>query len=61
MTKHAITTTDAAVLRTQLDQERQKLAQMRFDLADRKLKKTSDIRATRRHIARIMTALRTAK
>lgn len=52
---------DAAELRTLLAQEQQNLAQARFDLADRKLKRTSDIGQARRRIARIMTALQTAK
>jgi len=51
----------AAELKDLLAQEQQKLAQLRFDLADRKLKRTSDINLIRRRIARIMTALRTAK
>lgn len=51
----------AADLRALLATEEGKLAQMRFDLADKKLKRTSDIRETRRRIARIRTALRTAK
>lgn len=57
MAKHTIATTDTDALRTQLEEERARLAQLRFDLADRKLKKTSDIPATRRRIARILTAL----
>jgi ribosomal protein L29 len=51
----------AAELRTALAAEQAKIAQMRFDLADKKLKRTSDIRASRRRTARIQTALRTAK
>lgn len=48
---------DAVELRTLLAQEQQNLAQARFDLADRKLKRTSDIGQARRRIARIMTRL----
>lgn len=60
MAKNAITTTDKDQLRAMLEEERAKIAQLRFDLADRKLKKTSDIRASRRRIARILTALSAA-
>jgi ribosomal protein L29 len=59
--KNAITTTDAGQLKGQLEAERSKLAQLRFDLADRRLKRTSDVRAARRRIARILTALQTAQ
>ena len=45
-------------LKTMLIAEQAKLAQLRFDTADRKLKRTRDIPATRRKIARILTALR---
>jgi len=61
MKREQMTTKSAAELKELLSQEQQKLAQLRFDLADRKLKRTSDIGAARRRIARIMTALRTAK
>lgn len=61
MKREQMKTKAAAELKELLSQEQQKLAQLRFDLADRKLKRTSDIMATRRRIARILTALRTAK
>jgi ribosomal protein L29 len=61
MKKNALTTTSAAELQHQLTDARAKLAQLQFDLADKKLKKTSDIELTRRRIARILTALKTAK
>ncbi len=48
----------AAELQTMLADARAKLAQMRFDIADKKLKRTSDVEATRRLIARALTALR---
>lgn len=49
----------AAELKHQLETARAKLSQLRFDLADKKLKRTSDVEATRRLIARILTALKT--
>ncbi len=61
MKKIDLTTRNAAELETMLQDARGNIAQFRFDLADKKLKRTSDIAATRRLIARIMTALRTAK
>jgi len=61
MKKTDLTTLNATELQTMLEQARARVAQYRFDLADKKLKRTSDIAATRRLIARIMTALRTAK
>jgi ribosomal protein L29 len=60
MKKHDLTGTTAAELRALLDEQRQKIAQFRFDLADKKLKRTSELRNARRTIARILTALRTA-
>jgi ribosomal protein L29 len=61
MKKDDLTTKTAAELQHQLEETSQKLAQMRFDLADKKLKRTSDIARARKLIARLMTALRTAK
>lgn len=60
MKKNDLTTKNRAELQQSLDELRAKLGQLRFDLADRKIKKTSDIPQVRRQIARIMTALRTA-
>lgn len=51
----------AAELHTMLAEAQATLAKLRFDVADKKLKRTSDIPMTRRTIARIMTALTTAK
>jgi ribosomal protein L29 len=59
MKKNDLTTRNAAELHTMLAEARAKIAQLRFDLADKKLKRTSDILATRRQIARILTALTT--
>ncbi len=61
MKKDDLTTKSATELHAMLQNARAKIAQLRFDLADKKLKKTSDIMATRRQIARILTALKTAK
>ncbi|MCC6405357.1 MAG: 50S ribosomal protein L29 [Candidatus Yanofskybacteria bacterium] len=58
MKKHDLTSKNAAELETLLRESQAKVAQMRFDLADKKLKKTSDLRETRRLIARILTALK---
>lgn len=44
-----------------LQNARMQISQMRFDLADKKLKKTSDIGATRRLIARILTVMKSSK
>jgi ribosomal protein L29 len=44
-----------------LIKERMKIAQFRFDQADKKVKRTSDIRETRRTIARILTLLKASK
>jgi len=61
MKKLDLTNHTAAELQNMLADARAKLSQMRFDLADKKLKKTSDVAATRRLIARLMTAARNAK
>jgi ribosomal protein L29 len=61
MKKNDLTTRSATELHTMLQEARAKIAQLRFDLADKKLKNTSDINATRRQIARIMTILKSAK
>lgn len=61
MKKNELTTRNAAELQTMLAEARAKLSQMRFDLADKRLKRTSDVEATRRLIARVLTALRNAK
>ncbi len=60
MKKADLTTKNRAELELQLSQAQNKLSQMRFDLADKKLKRTSDIRATKGEIARILTALKKA-
>lgn len=60
MKKNDLTTKSRAELELQLTQAQNKLSQMRFDLADKKLKRTSDIRATKVEIARILTALKKA-
>ena len=59
MKKNNLKTNSVAELTTMLADARAKLAQMRFDTADKKLKRTSDIGATRRLIARVLTALKT--
>lgn len=61
MKKNDLTTRSATELHTMLQEARAKLSQLRFDLADKKLKRTSDIESTRRQIARIMTALTIVK
>lgn len=61
MKKNDMTNRSAAELQNMLSDARGRIAQFRFDLADKKLKRTSDIGITRRSIARIMTALKTAK
>ena len=58
MKRESLKEKTAENLKTMLIAEQAKLAQLRFDTADRKLKRTSDIPATRRKIARILTALR---
>ena len=57
MKKHDLTDRTATELQTMLADARAKLSQMRFDIADKKLKRTSDIEITRRLIARILTVL----
>jgi len=57
MKQHDLTTKTRTELEQMLQESRAKLAQMRFDLADKKLKRTSDIRATKLQIARILTTL----
>lgn len=47
-------------LRTLLGEARARLVQFSFDNADRKVKDTSQAKKTKRKIARILTALRTA-
>lgn len=54
-------TNSRAELETMLQNARMQISQMRFDLADKKLKKTSDIAATRRLIARILTVMKSSK
>lgn len=61
MKKETLTTKNKSELQILLQELRAKLGQLRFDLADRKLKKTSDILEARRQIARTLTALRTAR
>ena len=60
MKKNDLTNLTTAELHTKLQDARAKLSQLRFDLADKKLKRTSDIAVTRRLIARLLTALKTA-
>ena len=57
MTKNQLNNLERPELATMLTKEQATLAQLRFDLADRKLKRTSDIPQTRRTIARILTRL----
>lgn len=57
MKKDDLTTKSPAELKHDLAAQQARLAQMKFDLADKKLKKTSDIPQIRRSIARIMTSL----
>ena len=58
--KHStFTDTSHAELVAKLAEERKKLAQLMFDLADKKLKRTSDIPQTKKTIARILTRLST--
>lgn len=44
-----------------MKEARAKLMQLRFDLADKKVKNTGQIRILRRDIARMQTSLRNAK
>jgi len=57
MKKQDLTTLNRTELEHKLQELQGKLAQMRFDLADKNLKRTSDIRATKVQIARILTRL----
>ncbi len=61
MKREDLTTKTAAELRHQLTEAQTALAKLRFDLADKKLQRTSDITKTRKTVARVLTALRTAK
>jgi ribosomal protein L29 len=61
MNKEDFKVKTAAELQTMLAEHQARLGQLRFDLADKKLKRTSDIEVTRRTIARILTALKSAK
>lgn len=61
MKKEDMTTKSRAELESMLRDLRTKLSQLRFDLADKKLKQTSDIKKTRILIARAMTILNTTK
>jgi ribosomal protein L29 len=61
MKKHDLTNKTQTELEQTLQELRAKLAQLRFDLADKKLKRTSDIRSTKLQIARILTVARTNK
>lgn len=60
MKKNDLHNQNSAELATMLETARAKLSQLRFDLADKKLKKTNEIKATRRLIARVLTALKSA-
>ncbi len=60
MKKTDLTTKNRTELEQELKSAQNKLSQLKFDLADKKLKRTSDIRATRVQIARILTALKHA-
>jgi ribosomal protein L29 len=57
MPKNELAHLNIAELKAQLAARQAELAKLRFDLADRKLKRTSDIPKVRRTIARIQTAL----
>ena len=61
MKKHDMTMKTRSELEQMLQELRGTLAQLTFDLADKKLKRTSDIRQTRLQIARVLTAITTAK
>lgn len=61
MKRENLTMKSAAELHVMLAQAQATLAKLRFDVADKKLKRTSDLPMTRRTIARIQTALRNAK
>lgn len=60
MKKEDLTTKSAAELRAELARRQDELAKLRFDLADKKLKRTSDVGKARLAIARLLTALKTA-
>ena len=57
MKKHDITNKTRTELEQMLQELRARLAQLRFDLADKKLKRTSDIRSTKTQIARVLTIM----
>ncbi len=61
MKKHDLTSKTKTELETELQELRAKLAQYRFDLADKKLKRTSDIKQAKLQVARILTVLPNAK
>jgi ribosomal protein L29 len=61
MKRDDLTIKNAAELHAMLEEHRSRLAQLQFDAADKKLKRTSDLRKTRLAIARILTALKTAQ
>ncbi len=61
MKREDLTTKTAVELRHQLTEAQVALAKLRFDLADKKLQRTSDISKTKKTVARVLTALRTAK
>lgn len=58
MKKQDISMKNNAELHILLNEARIKLGQLRFDLADKKLKRTSEVRQVRVQIARLMTALK---
>ena len=60
MKKQDLTTKGKVELEQMLQDLSAKLAQLRFDLADKKLKRTSDIHQTKVQVARVLTALKTA-
>jgi ribosomal protein L29 len=61
MKKIDLKTKSRAELEQMLQEAHNTLSQLRFDLADKKLKRTSDIHATKIQVARILTVLKTAK
>ena len=61
MKREILTTKSSHELKQMLAEAQATLAKLRFDVADKKLKRTSDLPMTRRSIARIMTALKTAQ
>ena len=60
MKKNDLTIKTRTELETMLSAAQNKLSQLRFDLADKKLKRTSDIRVVKVEIARILTVLKKA-